>query len=354
MIMKFPRGKISGVHLVIPKNEVRFDSEVDQYNFTNAQSKKLKLVMGYDRRRVVASDTSSSDLVIAGFKSLINGKELDLSSVDAMVLITQTPDYLMPGTSFVVHGALPFKKDMVCIDINQGCSGFISGMTTALSLLWQENINRVAVVNVDVLSRLVGAGDRNSRPIIGDAASITIVDDSVNSNDITALNYVDGSGWDALMIPAGGMKIRPSSETKKLTQDQNGNVRCLDDLVMKGDAVFNFVLREVPPLVEEILSEAKVMKDDVDFFIFHQPNPFMLKKLANKLEIPIEKMPHKLVSHYGNSSGVTIPAVLCTNFEKNDFVKPKKLCFAGFGVGLSWGSLVIDIENPMFMSVMEF
>lgn len=354
MITRFNRGKISGVHLVLPKNEVEFDAEVDQYNFTAAQSKKLKTVMGYDKRRVVTPGTTSSDLVIAGFKNLADAGVLNIDSIDAMILVTQTPDYLMPGTSFVVHGALPFRNDMLCFDINQGCSGFIAGMSLALSLIPQKNICRVAVVNVDVLSRLVAVGDRNSRPIIGDAASITIVDDSATRSEITCLNHVDGAGWDALTIPAGGMKIRPSAETGIAKEDHNGNVRSLDDLVMKGDAVFNFVLREVPPMIEKICTEANIGKNEIDYFIFHQPNPFMLKKLAAKLEIPPEKMPHDLVSLYGNSSGVTIPAVLCSSFKINDFYIGQKLCLAGFGVGLSWGSIIMDIEEPLFLSIMEF
>lgn len=354
MKMEFEGAKISGVHLVVPKNEISFESEIDQYTFSAAQSRKLKSVMGYDRRRVVEPGVVSSDLVISGFKHLIINENLDLECIDALVLVTQTPDYLMPGTSFIVHNALPFKKDIVCMDLNQGCSGFINGMIASLSLLAQRNINRVALVNVDVLSRLVAFGDRNSRPIIGDAASITIVDSNESSSSISCVSKVDGSGWDALMIPAGGLKMRPSDETAESKEDESGNVRSLNDLVMKGDAVFNFVMKEVPLLIEDICLDSQVSKDDIDYFLFHQPNPFMLKKIANKLEIPLAKMPHKLVSEFGNSSGVSIPAVLCTSFERQEFDVGKKMCLAGFGVGLSWGAMLMELEKLEFLSLNQF
>ena len=353
MNLRFDGVRIAGMQLVLPANEVRFDSEIGAYSFTPQQSAKLKHVMGYDRRRVVKEDVTSSDLVVAGFEALVRDGLLDLATIDALIVVTQTPDYLIPGTSYIIHGRLGMRHDMLCLDINQGCAGFIVGMITACSLLNQANIRRVALVNVDVLSRLVAATDRNSRPIIGDAASITIVDTDPQAETIHGNLKVDGSGWDALMVPAGGMKIRPSPQTAIPTVDSNGNYRAQDNIVMKGDAVFNFVMKEVPPMIDALMKQSAFEISRVDEFLFHQPNPFMLKKLAEKLRVPLEKMPIDLVRKYGNSSGVTIPAALCIEYDALYFQQPRWICMAGFGVGLTWGSLLVQLCNLSFINVLE-
>ncbi len=353
MNLRFEGARIAGIQLVLPRREISFDSEIDAYSFTTQQSAKLKQVMGYDRRRVVEDGITSSDLVVEGFKALRDSGQLDLESLDALIVVTQTPDYLMPGTSYIIHNRLGLHQDMLCLDINQGCAGFIVGLTTAFSLVNQRNFKRVALVNVDVASRLVAEGDRNSRPIIGDAAAVTIVESTHLTEPIYGNLKVDGARWDALMIPAGGMKIRPSAETAVSVADPNGNIRAADNLIMKGDAVFNFVMQEVPPMIGALMHDSKFDLSLVDNFLFHQPNPFMLRKLASKLGVPLEKMPIDLVRKYGNSSGVTIPAVLCTEFDVSYFKIPKWICMAGFGVGLTWGSLLIQISDLSFINVME-
>lgn len=353
MKLQFQGVRIHGVQLVLPSHEVAFDSEVGAYNFTSQQSAKLKSLMGYDRRRVVAGNVTSADLVVAGFEALVHDGLLDLNSLDALVVVTQTPDYLIPGTSYVIHGRLGMREDMLCLDINQGCAGYVVGLYTACSLLTQENINRVALINVDILSKLVAPGDRNSRPIIGDAAAITILETDTQGGAIHGNLKVDGSGWDALMVPAGGMKIRSSTETAVPVSDANGNSRALDNLVMKGDAVFNFVMQKVPYMIQSLLHESNTDMAQVDGFLFHQPNPFMLKKLAAKLGIPLDKMPIDLVQRFGNSSGVSIPAVLCTNYNESYFKQQRLMCLAGFGVGLTWGSMLMPMQDLSFIKILE-
>ena len=353
MKFNFAGVRITGIQLVLPTTEVFFDNEIAEYSFSESQSKKLKTLMGYDRRRVVADGVTSSDLVVAGIENLVFKGLLDLDSIDGLIVVTQTPDFILPGTSFVIHGRLGLKQDIFCLDINQGCAGYIVGLQTAFSLLTQPTVRRVVLVNVDILSRLVAKGDRNSRPIIGDAASITIVDSAHDSGVIYGNMKVDGSGWDSLIVPAGGMKLRPTPLTATPEVDSNGNSRALDNLVMRGDAVFNFVMKEVPPMIHSLLEDGGIALAQVDGFAFHQPNPFMLRKLAEKLGVPLEKMPMDLVRKFGNSSGVSIPAVLCTNFEASYFEQPRVMCLAGFGVGLTWGSLLMNMSKLSFLNVLE-
>ena len=139
-----------------------------------------------------------------------------------------------------------------------------------------------------------------------------------------------------------------------MTEDTAGNYRALDHLVMKGDEVFNFVQREVPPLIEDLLIKANQKKEDVDYFMCHQPNKFMLQKLADRLGIPREKMPSNIVENFGNASGVSIPTAVAYNLGERLLNDSFNICFAGFGVGLTWASLLMETGNLRFCEIIEF
>lgn len=354
MNLKFTNKCITGILTVLPKNEVRFEDEIENYNFSPAKSLKLKLAMGYDKRRVVEGETCVSDLCVMGMNYLFENGMLKKEEIDAMVLVTQSPDYIMPATSSIIQGKLGLKQDMLCIDINQGCAGFIVGLIEAFSLLGQDSINKVILLNADVLSRKVSKKDRNSNPLVGDGASITIIEKEDKASLIYANIKMDGSGAEVLMIPAGGMRLPTSTATGKMEMDANGNFRSKDNLVMKGDQVFNFVQTQVPPMIEDLLKVAKFTLAEVDYFMFHQPNKFMLQKLADKMGVCYSKMPNDIVQNYGNSSGVSIPVTITHTLGKELKEHTFKLCLAGFGVGLTWSSMLIDIGKLSFCEIIEY
>lgn len=240
------------------------------------------------------------------------------------------------------------------MDINQGCAGFELGLIQAFLLLEQPAIKKVVLMNADVLSPKVSDRDRNSKPLIGDAASITIVEKSDDDSTIYANIKMDGTGAFALNIPAGGFRMPSTPKTALMEQDEAGNWRSKDNLVMQGDDVFNFVQREVPPMIEHLMEQAGVSKDDVDWYMFHQPNKFMLNKLADKLGVPREKMPANIVENFGNASGVTVPTCISYNLGEELVNGKKNLCLAGFGVGLTWSSVLIKVEYLTFNKIIEF
>ena len=354
MNLKFNNKRISGILTILPKNEVKFEDGIHNYNFSVAKSMKLKLIMGYNTTRIVEDGVFVSDLCTFGLNYLFEKKFLHKDEIDALILVTQSPDYFMPPTSNVIHGNLDLKKDIICMDINQGCAGFLIGLFQSLQLLDQEEINKVVLLNADVLSRKVSKQDRNSNPLIGDAAAITIVEKSESTNTIYGNIKMDGAGAEVLMIPAGGFRTPSTIETSIMTEDAAGNYRALDHLVMKGDEVFNFVQREVPPLIEDLLIKANRQKEEVDYFMFHQPNKFMLQKLADKLGIPHAKMPSNIVENFGNASGVSIPNVITYNLGDRVLHESLNICFAGYGTGLTWASLLMKVGNLKFCEIIEF
>lgn len=354
MRLHYAGKAITGLLTVTPANERRFVDEMANFNFSAARSRKLAEVMGYDRHRVVAGAVCSSDLAVAGLQHLFDTGRLRRDEVDALILVTQSPDYLMPATSKVVHGRLELHQDVFCLDINQGCAGFIIGLMQGFMLLDQPAIRKVVLVNVDVLSRKVSPRDRNSYPLIGDAASVAILERREGASAIEASLKMDGTRREALMIPAGGMRRPSDASTAEMVEDAEGNFRALDNLRMDGAAVFNFVMTEVPALIAGLLADTGTAVADVDAFLCHQPNRFMLGKLADKLGVPHERMPSNVVEVFGNSSSVTIPLATAFNLRDRLLGETLRVCLAGFGVGLTWGAMLMDLGPLDFCDMIDF
>ena len=354
MDFSFKHKRISGILTILPKKAVKFEDEMANYSFSPAKCMKLKLAMGYNEHRIAEPGQCSSDFCKFGLQYLFDNNMLNKDDVDALLFVSQSADYYMPPTSNLIHGHFGLKQDCLCMDINQGCAGFELGLIQAFLLLEQPAVKKVVLMNADVLSPKVSDQDRNSKPLIGDAAAITIVEKCEDENPIYANIKMDGSGAMVLNIPAGGFRMPSTPETAVMEQDAAGNFRSKNNLVMQGDDVFNFVQREVPPMIEHLYEQSGVERNEVDWYMFHQPNKFMLHKLADKLGIPHEKMPANIVENFGNASGVTVPT--CISYNLGDqLVKGKmKLCMAGFGVGLTWSSIMMEMGNLQFNKIIEF
>jgi 3-oxoacyl-[acyl-carrier-protein] synthase-3 len=249
----FNNFRIEGICTVIPSNKISFDEEVNNYSFTKVQSGKLKSAFGLNERRVVSSGVCASDLAFAGLEEIFSRVPKLKEQIGALLFISQTPDYLMPPTSNILQCRLGLSENVYCLDINQGCAGFIIGLFQAYQLLSTTDIKKVAIVNADALSVRVSKRDRNSRPLVGDAAAVTIVGRSaVECRSMFNIN-MDGAGAMALTIPAGGARLPADATTSVDEMDAAGNFRSQDNLVMIGDAVFNFVQTKVPPRILESL-----------------------------------------------------------------------------------------------------
>lgn len=350
----FKDKRVSGILTVLPKKVVKFEEEIANYNFSPAKCMKLKMAMGYNQHRIAEPGQCSSDFCIYGLQYLFDNELLKKEDIDALLFVSQSADYYIPPTSNLIHGRFGLKHDCLCMDINQGCAGFELGLIQSFMLLEQSAVKKVVLLNADVLSPKVSDQDRNSKPLIGDAASITIVERSEEPCTIYANIKMDGTGAFALNIPAGGFRMPSTAETAVKKEDAAGNFRSKDNLVMQGDDVFNFVQREVPPMIEHLLEQSGTNREEVDRYIFHQPNKFMLHKLADKLEIPYEKMPDNIVENFGNASGVTVPTCISYNLGDTLVSEKKRLCLAGFGVGLTWSSIMMEMGKMDFNKIIEF
>jgi 3-oxoacyl-[acyl-carrier-protein] synthase-3 len=350
----FHKKRISGLLAVVPARELTFLEEMKNFNFPESRSLKLKEVMGYDRRRLVEPGVCVSDLAVFGMKHLFERGLLKPDEIDGLFVVTQTPDHFMPPTSNIIQGRLGLKHDTFCLDISQGCAGFVIGLIQAFSLLEQESVRKVVLINADVLSRKTSPKDRNIYPLVGDAAAITIVERDTADSVIHASVKMDGTRSDVLTIPAGGMRMPSSPETAVLEDVGDKNLRAKDHLFMDGSAVFNFVQTEVPPLIEEVLKDADTTVGAVDYFLCHQPNRFMLQKLADKMKVPHARMPNNVVERFGNSSGATIPVAVIINMAERVKNEGCLACLAGFGVGMTWSSMLMRLAGLNFCELVDY
>ena len=216
MHLKFKNKTISGILSVVPENEEHFVDGIKNYNFSENKSLKLAKIMGYGSTRTVTENTCVSDLCIFGLEHLLEKQLINKDDIDALILVTQSPDYFLPATSNVIAGEIGLGEDVFCMDINQGCAGYEVGLMQAYMLLDQESIDTVVLLNADVLSKKVSLKDRNSRPLIGDGATITVVKNDENAKESDLFIKMDGSGAKSLIIPAGGFKT-PSTEKTRIT-----------------------------------------------------------------------------------------------------------------------------------------
>lgn len=349
----FCNKKISGILTVLPEKESLFEDEVNNYSFPEKQTLRLKKVMGYEKHRIAKDSTSSSDMCLYGMKYLLDNNMIALNDIGAIICVTLTPDHFVPHNSNIIHGNFEFSQDVVCMDILQGCCGFLMGLMQGFMILDHMPDKKVLLFNSDVISHKVSKGDRNSYPLVGDATTITVLENDVNSEDMHFVMRTDSTRRDIVKIPAGGSRMPCSLETAKCIKDAEGNIRSLDNLVMNGSEVFRFVQEDVPPLIEEALADAGWEKDEVDIFFFHQPNRFMLRKLAEKLGVPYEKVPMDIVQQYGNTSGATVPMTITHSKGDEMCSKSHKVCMSAFGSGMTWGVLTGNIDKLDFCKIIE-
>lgn len=345
--------RISGILGVVPGNRVAFADEMANYDFSAEKMHQLREVMGLVERRVVAASQCASDLCQWGVEHLVESGRLALDTVDAMLLVTQTPDHVMPPTSAVLHGKLGLSRGVVCADVNDGCCGYVRGLLLGFSLLQLEGVQRVLLLAGDTLSRACSPHDRAIYPLIGDAASVTVLERTDAPDEVFVDLRTDGSRCDWLSIPAGAFRMPSTDETREMREAGDGNRRSLEQFHMNGSGIFLFTQTDVPRMLEELLGFAGVTAKDIDYFLFHQPNRFLLRKLGQRLGVGPDRLFDNVVELYGNSSSATIPVATCHNLAKQLGANRYRVCLSGFGVGLSWGGMIMHLGPLDFCQLAE-
>lgn len=346
MITTFDGKRISGILGVLPENEYSFEEETKDLD--RGKMRRLKMVMGYDKRRAAKPGTTTADMCEYGLRYLVENQKICLEEIGAIVVLSVSPDYFLPHMSNIIHGDFDFPKDVICIDIPQACAAHTLGMIESCMLLEHMSDRKVLLFTGDVLCRKAPDTPLTRPSFGGDAATITVLENAPAGKKIYASIYSDGKDRDALIMHAGGWRMPRTPETAILQDIGDGTMASLNEIWMHGSKIFNFVQKEVPPMVEELLEYAGLTKEKIDWFLFHQPNRFMVQKLAERLKVPKEKMPDNIVGTFGNSSGSCVPINIAYNLGEKLLTHSYCCCLSGFGAGLTWAAAVMELGNLDF------
>ncbi|MBR3664554.1 MAG: hypothetical protein IKN64_07855 [Desulfovibrio sp.] len=339
--------KIRGICAAVPSAIYKFEDELKNFPFSEKSSRRLARVMGFNEHRITDKGTTPCDLASYIIDYMEYKRYISKKCVKAYIVVAQMADHPVPGNSKVIHGQCLFQHDVFCLDIYENCIGFITGLYIASGILKNSSFDEILLITTDAGSCYANKSDRNIYPLCGDAAAVTVLKKTDNQDDILHFAFkFQGENRDALITPAGGMRLPHSAETAKIFKDKMGNFRCLDNLHMDGTAVFQFVMKEVPPLIDELCNYAQIDKKSIDYYLSHQPNRFMLQKLSQLINVPQEKFFNNIVEHFGNSSCVTIPLNIVYNL--NNIIKEDSfsVCYSAFGAGLSLASC-LDTLGPL-------
>ena len=345
---------ISGVVTCVPTHEKCIDDEVELFGGNEKLIARLKKTIGLDRRRVVQRGLTTLDLCATAAVELFKATSIDPSSIDGMLFVTQTADYPQPCNAAVLHGRLGLSQDCAAMDVNLGCSGYVYGLWMAHMMLSTGSCSRVLLLAGDTLSQIVHPGDRSVAPLFGDGGSATLLESKADAFAWFNLQ-TNGSGYKKLIVPAGGMRVPSGSSTRELIIDEAGNARSQEDLFMDGSEIFNFSITEAPESVKRLLGFAGYDAGEIDYFVFHQANRYLLENIAKRLKLDFERVPMQSVGQFGNLSSASIPCAMC--YELGEVLKSsgsQKLLLCGFGVGLSWGSALLETSNLQVCKLVEF
>ena len=334
--LSFNNVGINGVSACVPKN-IRKNKDLEDLLGKDELNKVIKSI-GIQEMRHVDNGVTPSDLCYEAALTLIEDLKIDKSDIDLVLFLSQNGDFKIPATSPSLQHRLGLPKTTACIDLTLACSGYVYALSTAYAYASQPTINKVLLLVGEAFSQIVSDKDKVNAPLYGDAGTATLISKGDFGESQFNL-YSDGSGFEAVQIPAGGARCPSTSETVKSRDMEKGNSRTLHQLYMDGLDVFNFTLKVVPSSIKKALSKSNNNNETIDYFLFHQANKFMIDFFRKKLKIAENKVPISL-DKFGNVSSATIPLTIVTNLK--DKIENKKLLLSGFGAGLSWATAVLD------------
>ncbi len=334
---------ISAIAATVPRQVV---SNLDLQNLQPAEREELVRKTGIGFRRVAPPDICASDLCAAAARRILSSLDISPTSIGALVFVSQTPDYLLPGNSMLLQQRLGLERSAFLLDINQGCAGYVYGLATLAGMMQTTGTDRGLLLVGDTITRLLSDQDRSTLPIFSDGGSATLLERKADAAPMYFNMGADGGGANIIRVEGGGARNPFSTESLDKKEIDPGILRAPVHLAMSGIDVFNYSYRYVAPNIRELLESAGITSDAPDYYIFHQANQILNQSLQKKLGIPAEKAPETL-SLFGNTSCATIPVTLCSRLSGELSAESRKLLLCGFGVGFSWASMLTD-AGPLY------
>lgn len=329
---------IKALSYYLPEKVVTNEQLVEE--FPEWSVEKIAKKVGINERHIAADTETAGDMAFMAAEKLINEFQIDKSEIDFILLCTQSPDYFLPSTSCVIQNRLGLSTKCGAFDFNLGCSGYEYGLAIAKGLLVAGIASNILLLTAETYNKHIHPRDKGNRTIFGDGASASLISSEGFAKIGEFVLGSDGSGFDRLIHKTGAMRY--NQPMKDLHEDENGNPLSSDYLFMDGKAIFDFTSDVVPLMIEETLAKHQMTMEDVDLFVFHQANKYMINYLRKLMGIDKDKF-YVFMENVGNTVSSTIPIALCEALKEDRL--HGNVLLAGFGVGLSYGATVIKINS---------
>ena len=348
--LKIDNVSICGIAACVPKNVER-NSESPLFA-DDKERQNLIESTGIEEKRVAPEGCCSSDLCFSAANKLIADLQWNKDEIDALVFVSQTPDYILPATACVLQNRLGLQKDCLAFDISLGCSGWVYGMSVISSLLSNGGIKKALLLCGDLTTRQNCYRDKTSYPLFGDAGTATALQYEEGADGFRIHLATDGAGADTIIIPDGGYRNPTTEKSLKFEDLGSGKIMTRLHSRLDGMSVFSFAISKAPKSVKGLCEHFGIDINEIDCFPFHQANMFLNETVRKKLKIDAEKMPY-CMKEFGNTSCASLPLTLVVTRREELQSKPMKVLGCAFGVGLSWGSIYFKTEKIVVPELIE-
>lgn len=343
---KFKNIKVSGIAAAVPENILKTESF--KSIFGDEEVDKFINMVGVKESHRTSEHQTASDLGYTAAKKLLEKKGIDPKEINAVIFSSHSPDYRRPSTAFILQYRLGIGREAVVFDMSLGCSSLVYGMETVCSMMSCSDIDKALLFVGDTAGKSVYPNDRSSCMLFGEAGAVMLLEKTDEESNIEFLLRSDGSGYKYMIIPGGGYRNLHASDEVVMCQD--GNPRSLMNSFIQGTSVFTFTIFDVPRVLKDFWAKTNTTVDDYDVFAFHQANLYILKQIAKKTKIPMDRLPISL-DRYGNTSGASALVTLCDKYGTNNESKSLNVLTCGFGIGLSWGVASFKIDTKDILPI---
>ncbi len=327
---------IKGISYYLPERVVTNEELLKE--FPEWSVDKVAKKVGVNSRHLAAENETAGDMAEKAARKLFEEYNVSPSDIDFVMLCTQSPDYFLPSTACILQHKLGIPTTAGAFDYNLGCSGCVYGLAMAKGLIAAGIAKNVLVLTAETYNKYLHPSDKSNRSIFGDGAAACLVSTEGFAEIGEFSLGTDGSGADHLIVKTGAARCK--QPTGIVTEDEDGHQRYDDYLYMNGSAIFNFTLDAVPAMMKEILAKNNIEKDEVDYYVFHQANKFMLNTIRKVCVLPKDKFFVNL-EETGNTVSSTVMIGLKQCLESGTIHEGMKVMVTGFGVGLSWGGTIL-------------
>jgi 3-oxoacyl-[acyl-carrier-protein] synthase-3 len=332
--------RIAGLSACVPK-EIEENLTLPLFS-SKEEAEKFISTTGVERRHV-SRKYLTSDLCYHAAEKLMLDLNWNKETVDALVFVTQGPDYILPATSCILQDRLGLNEECYTLDISLGCSGWVYGLSIVASLLSSGMMKKALFLCGDT-THLTSAKDKSAYPLFGEAGTVTALEFSEQANSFKFHFATDGSGYEAIIVPDGGFRNLFTEKSLEMVESEPGVKRNRLNTVLNGMDVFSFGISKAPQTVRNLAKKFEIDLDTIDYFVFHQANKFMNEKIRKKLKLQEKKVPYSL-KNFGNTSSASIPLTILTELKREVSFEKHTYFGCGFGVGLSWATVSFDLDH---------